>query len=411
MQRGRAREKEPREGEVQDTLRGMRALHISVLLALSTQVSQVADAAQETFFPPAGTWPLVEPAERERLGFDLERLDAAVRLAISREAATPTDLRAYIAATLANEPHGEIVGPVKDRGPATGLVVRGGHLVARWGDPDRVDMTFSVTKTYLSTVVGVAFDRGLVPDLDAPVARLVPTEHFAGENAAVTWDHLLRQTSDWRGELWGKYDWADRPPRGVALEELPNQPRTAPGTTWKYNDVRVNLLAFAALQVWREPLPVVLRREVLDPIGASPTWRWHGYETSWVELDGLRMQSVSGGGHWGGGMWISSWDQARFGLLFENGGVWDGRRLVSERWIELARTPTEVRRGYGFMNWFLNTDRRPLPSAPADAVTFRGAGANIVYVDRANDLVIVLRWIDGGHLDEVIGGFLGALVD
>lgn len=370
-----------------------------------------AAAPAEVVFPPPGTWPLVEPAERERLGFDLERLDAAVRGAIAREARTPNDLQEFIATTLANEPHGEIVGPVKDRGPATGLVVRSGHLVARWGDPDRVDMTFSVTKTYLSTVVGVAFDQGLVPDLDAPVGRLVPTAHFAGDNAAVTWDHLLRQTSDWRGELWGKFDWADRPPRGVALEDLPRQPRAAPGTTWKYNDVRVNLLAFAALQVWREPLPVVLRREILDPIGASPTWRWHGYETSWVELDGLRMQSVSGGGHWGGGMWINSWDQARFGLLFLNDGVWDGRRLVSERWIELARTPTGPRPDYGFMNWFLNTDRRPLPSAPADAVTFRGAGANIVYVDRANDLVIVLRWIDGAHFDEVIGGFLAALVD
>ena len=97
-----------------------------------------------------------------------------------------------------------------------------------------------------------------------------------------------------------------------------------PGTFYEYNDVRVNLLALAALHVWRRPLPQVLRELVMDPIGASNTWRWNGYENSWVTIDGLRMQSVSGGGHWGGGMFISSRDHARFGLLFLRGGTWAG---------------------------------------------------------------------------------------
>jgi len=271
-------------------------------------------------------------------------------------------------------------------------------------------MTFSVTKTYLSTVVGVAHDRGLVPRLDERVRALVPTPHFeGGHNGAITWDHLLRQTSDWRGTLWGKPDWADRPPRSIPVADLPAQPEHEPGTTWKYNDVRVNLLAFAALQVWREPLPVVLRREVLDPIGCSASWRWHGYETSWVELDGLRVQSVSGGGHWGGGMWVSSRDQARFGYLFLRDGAWNGRRIVSEAWIARARTPTEANPGYGYMNWFLNGARRALPSAPETSVTFRGAGANIVYLDWENDLLAVLRWIDGDEVDGFVARLLAAI--
>ena len=61
------------------------------------------------------------------------------------------------------------------------------------------------------------------------------------------------------------------------------------------------MLALAALHVWRRPLPQVLRDMVMNPIGASNTWRWHGYENSWVVIDGLNVQSVSGGGHWGGG--------------------------------------------------------------------------------------------------------------
>lgn len=404
------REDEPRDvvprRRYRDDMRSARPLLVLPLLFTNLLLGQEAD-----YYPPRGDWARRTPAEA---GFDADRLAAAVEAAIAAEASTPIDLEAYIASTLANEPHGDIVGPTRSRGPMTGIVVHDGYVVADWGTPDRVDMTFSVSKTYLSTVVGLAVDDGLIPSVARPVAELVPTEHFEGERGgAITWDHLLRQTSNWRGELFGKYDWADRPPRGVPVEDLPAREVPAPGASWKYNDVRVNLLAYAALQVWREPLPVVLRREVMDPIGASPTWRWHGYSTSWIELDGQRIQSVSGGGHWGGGMHVNAWDQARFGYLFLQLGRWGEQQLISRDWIAAARTPTEHQRTYGYMNWFLNTEgdsgRRPLPSCPPTAVTFRGAGSNIVYLDWENDLLIVLRWVDGRKLDSVLAGFLGAL--
>ncbi len=66
-------------------------------------------------------------------------------------------------------------------------------------------------------------------------------------------------------------------------------------------------------------------------------------------MDGLRVQSVSGGGHWGGGMHICSRDQALFGLLFLRRGRWRGRQLVSERWVEMATTPGDVNPVYGYM--------------------------------------------------------------
>lgn len=357
-------------------------------------------AIRKPYFPPPGDWATCTPQE---VGMNAALLDEAVAFAIEHESRAPRDLTEYVSTTLANEPHGEIIGPVVDRDALNGLVVRHGYVVAEWGPTRRVDMTFSVTKTYLSTVVGLAFDRGMIRDVSEPVRGYVPTDHFeSAHNAAISWDHLLRQTSDWRGTLWGKPDWADRPPRSLALEELPDQPLHEPGTFYKYNDVRVNLLALAALHVWRRPLPQVLREHVMDPIGASNTWRWNGYENSWVVVDGLRVQSVSGGGHWGGGMVISSRDQARFGYLFLRNGLWNGNRIVSERWIEMARTPGPANPNYGFMNWYLNTARRgpdgqehrPLPQAPASAVMFVGAGSNIVYVDWDHDLVVVVRWID-----------------
>ena len=166
------------------------------------------------------------------------------------------------------------------------------------------------------------------------------------------------------------------------------------------------MLALAAMQVWRRPLPAVLREKIMDPIGASPTWRWYGYENSWIVLDGLPMQAVSGGGHWGGGMFINAYDQARFGLLTLRRGVWGDRRLLSEAWVRQALTPTTAQKDYGYMNWFLNTDRELLPGAPAEAFMHVGAGNNLIYVDPVHDLVIVARWIERAAMDEIVGTVL-----
>lgn len=383
------------------------------LLALAVRLP-CQSAADAPYFPPRGEW---ATRTAQQVGMNEELLDQAVRFAKEHDSGAPRDLAKYIASTLANEPHGELIGPTRERGDTNGVIVRHGYLVAEWGPTRRVDMTFSVTKTYLSTVVGLAFDRGMIRSVDDRVTHYVPTDHFESEhNAAITWDHLLRQTSDWRGTLWEKPDWADRPLRRLSEEELPNQPLREPGTTYKYNDVRVNLLALAALHVWRRPLPQVLRTAVMDPIGASNTWRWHGYENSWVTIDGLKMQSVSGGGHWGGGMFISTRDHARFGYLFLRNGAWDGRRIISEKWIELARTPGSANPSYGYMNWFLNTprvlrdgsSRRAVPQAPESGVAFRGAGNNTVYVDWENDLVVVVRWFDR-RFGEFIGKVLASI--
>ena len=173
--------------------------------------------------------------------------------------------------------------------------------------------------------------------------------------------------------------------------------------------MRVNLLALAVLHVWRKPLPQVLKERVMDPIGASNTWRWHGYRNSWITLDGLRMQSVSGGGHWGGGMMLNAYDQARFGYFTLRRGRWGDKRLLSESWFEMARTPTGPRPGYGFMNYYLNTGREALPSAPETAYAHRGAGSNVIYVDEENDIVAVVRWIEGGAVDGFVRRTLAAI--
>jgi CubicO group peptidase (beta-lactamase class C family) len=380
----------------------------AVVLVLSTQAAaQAMQGASAVYYPPRHEW---EKRMPEQVGMDGATLQAAIDFAVAHENPETKDLGLALATSFGREPFGEVIGPTKERSALNGLVVRNGYLVAEWGETREVDMTFSVTKTFLSTVVGLAWQKGLIRDVHERARDYVPSSGLfdSAHNWPITWDHLLRQTSDWQGTLWGKPDWADRP-EGEKPADFPHRPLREPGTHYKYNDVRVNLLALVALNVWRRPLPQVLREEVMDPIGASNTWRWHGYQNSWVEIDGQKMQSVSGGGHWGGGMFIDAHDMARFGYLFLRNGAWKDRQIVSPDWIQMARTPGTANPTYGYMNWFLNTDRQPLPSAPESSVTFRGNGANIIYIDWENDLLVVVRWIQNAALDEFLGQVVSSI--
>jgi CubicO group peptidase (beta-lactamase class C family) len=413
------------------------------LSLLSLLVLTTSAFAQATYVPPAGSW---EKRTPEQVGLMKASVDSAVKIALASESTTPKDLLAnHIASSFGSEPHSEAAGPFVVRSGPSGLIIRRGYIVAEWGEADRPENTYSVTKSFVSTTVGLAYDRKMIRDLKdpvrnymAPVVALkgapangsslamvppngagstggVPAAQSKGvaynafevlepfesaHNRKITWDHLLRQTSDWQGTLWGKPDWADRP-RGD-VEQWKVRPRNEPGTVYSYNDVRVNALALASLTVWRRPLPQVLREYVMDPIGASNTWRWYGYDNSWIVIDGQLVQSVAGGAHWGGGMIISARDMARFGLLTLRKGKWGDKQILSAEWLRMATTPG-VNTGYGFMNFFLNTGRRSAPSAPEQSWQHRGNGQNIVYVDPVNDLVVVARWIDTARsMDAVI---------
>lgn len=318
-------------------------------------------------------------------------LDSAVRLAQRSEGDMETDLRRSILKAYEREPGYEILGPTRDRGKAAGLVIRKGYIVASWGDIERVDMTFSVTKSYLSTVAGLAYDQGLIRSEKDRVQRYVWDGYFdSPHNQKITWEHLLNQSSDWSGVLFGQHDWADRPPKEGSVDDWQRRPLHEPGTHYKYNDVRVNLLAYSLLQVFRKPLPMVLKEYIQDPIGASSTWRWYGYRTSWVNVDGIQMQSVSGGGHFGGGLFISAIDQARYGLLYLRKGKWKDRQLLSEKWIDLSLASSPANKSYGYLWW--NNSEQSIKGAPSHLYYAAGFGGNYIVVDYKNDLVVVTRW-------------------
>lgn len=364
-------------------------------------------------FPAPGPWTDADP---DNLEFDAEALVAAKGFARQAETSWPRDLSSGLNADPASNeppPWNEVLGPTRDRGGPNGMIVRHGRCAARWGDTARVDMTYSIAKSYLAVLAGVALRDGLIPDLDRRVAETALDDGFASaQNRDITWRHFLQQTSEWQGTLWGKPDLIDHNRQvGVTADNSrkgTQRDLQAPGSFYEYNDVRVNRFSLALLHVFREPLSEVLRREVMEPIGCSDTWQWHAYRNAFAEIDGRRIPSVPGGAHWGGGIFIATDDHARFGYLVLNDGCWDDRRILPEGYVDALRTPSPVFPNYGFL-WWLNTGRRQYANAPESSYFALGAGSNLIWLDPVLDLVAVVRWIDQARINDWIGTVMAAV--
>jgi CubicO group peptidase (beta-lactamase class C family) len=366
--------------------------------------------------PVAAGWETVAPAEA---GFNPEKLAAATAFAEGAESPWPMSLYypdgRYVGIVEWNEtgPWSAIVGPVIPRGKPAGVIVKGGRIAASWGDVSRVDMTFSIAKSYLAVLAGLAVDDGLIR-LDDPVAKTVDGPHFASaHNAKITWRHLLTQASEWEGVIFEKSDQVDhnRQIGAGADNSRKGEKRDLrePGTFYEYNDVRVNVLSYALLRRFGRALPEVLKERIMDPIGASDTWRWHGYENSWVDLgNGRKAQSVPGGAHWGGGIFISALDHARLGLLIGRQGEWGGRQLLSKAYIAEMLAPSATNPDYGFL-WWLNRGKTRYPAATERSVFALGAGSNIIWVEPENELVVVGRWADQTKFNTFFSHVMGAL--
>ncbi|MBZ5856606.1 serine hydrolase domain-containing protein [Flavihumibacter profundi] len=370
---------------------------LNILLLFQVLFYSSSAFCQQDYYPDQN-WQTKKPAE---VNIDAHWLDSAVKFALNHETKTDYDLRIANLKAYANEPNYTIVGPTKPRGKPAGLILRHGYIIAQWGDINRVDMTFSVTKSFLSTVAGLAFDSKLIQNIDDKVKSYVWDDQFEGEhNSKITWRHLLNQSSDWSGCLFGQCDWADRPPKSGGIDDWKNRKLLEPGTQFEYNDVRVNLLAYSLLQVFRKPLPVVLKERIMDPIGASSTWRWYGYDNSWINIDGIMIQSVSGGGHFGGGLFISAQDQARFGLLFLRNGKWKNQQVISSNWVNAVSIGSPSNKSYGLL-WWTNRDKE-FAGLSSEIYYADGFGGNYIVIDQPNDIVVVARWLEPDKLGDFL---------
>jgi CubicO group peptidase (beta-lactamase class C family) len=358
--------------------------------------------AAPAYFPPPGKWQKKTPAD---LGMDAAKLQQAVDYAKANGSTWDFDkdqVRTF----------GAVLGPLpKQRAATNGIILRHGYIVAEFGDTKTNDPVYSVAKSFISTVCSIGVARGLIKDVNDPVAKYIHDGGYdSPHNAKITWKNHLQQTSEWEGVLWGKN--ADF----VGVEQFGNgkrEPRAIqePGSYYEYNDVRINRFSLSLLRLFGEGLPEVLKKNVMDPIGASLEWGWHGYgDKSTVEINGRPIESVSGGTRWGGGLWINSEDLARFGLLILNHGKWGSQQVVSAKWLDEAVTPSEHGPDYGYL-WWLNTKQKQWPSGPPSSFAAIGNGGNIVWIDPAHDIVLVWHWHKGGGaMDGLVQRITAAVV-
>ncbi len=329
-------------------------------------------------------------ATSERPSVDGAALARVVEDVGGRWTRAAVDIETYLAAQVADVSHREVVGPLLAADGGSGVVRVGGQVAASWGDPQVPEMAFSVTKSVVSVVAGLAFDDGLlVPD--QPVREVLDIAEFrAPHDGRITWGHLLQQSSQWEGELWGKPTHVD----AQSAREGTETHGTPPGEGWAYNDVRMNLLAYALTLLFRRSLPDVLRDRIMEPLGASDRWSWHGYRTSATVIDGRRVEVVSGGAHWGGGLFVPADDLALLGQLFLDGGMAGDARLLSREWIARSWSPCPVKPEYGCL-WWLNDEQVPWPGAPSTGRSARGnGGRHLLWVDPARDLVLASHWTE-----------------
>ena len=365
------------------------------LAACQQQPQQTAVTAQSQaaelkhYYPGKGVnWERRKP---EEVGMDAMLLQEAVEWAKQQET---TQIEKDFSTQ--KEIFGEPLGPLPaTRANTNGIILKDGYIVAEWGDTKAVDPTYSVAKSFLSTILGLTIDRDMIKSINDPVGKYVKDGGYDSEqNQKVTWEHHTRQTSEWEGEMWGKkHDFVGKDAFGRG-ERTPRELQE-PGSYYEYNDTRINRFALSLLRLWEKPLPKVLEDEIMNPIDASDTWKWVPYRNSYVEIKGKQMPSVSGGTRWGGGLWISTRDEARFGYLFLRNGRWKDKQLISEQWVKEATTSRgPVGPDYGYL-WWLNTEGKAWPDAPVTSYAALGAGQNTVWVDPEHEIVIVWRWHDG----------------
>lgn len=376
-------------------IRGYWPFLSSFVLCLGVSVAAYAIAtatpeAQGTYFPPRGQWETKAPGE---VGMDAAKIADALAFARINETSMPKDFSTQ------EQTFGALLGPMPNtRATTNALIIRHGYTVGAMGDTKRADPTYSVAKSMLATVAGVAVREGLIADLDEPVARSVDDGGYeTAQNAPITWRMHLHQETEWQGELFGKRDDFVGPEAFGRGERKPRAVQE-PGTHYEYNDVRINRFALSLLRLFEKPLVTVFKDEVMDVIGASDSWDWIPYANAYVDVDGRQMPSVSGGTRWGGGVWINTEDMARFGYLWLRGGRWGDRQIVPPAYVAEAVRPSTHGPDYGFL-WWLNTVQKNWPGLPATAFGARGAGSNTIFISPEHDLVIVWRWHAGGGAD------------
>ncbi|MEE6274573.1 serine hydrolase [Georgenia sp. MJ206] len=286
-------------------------------------------------------------------------------------------------------PDGELEDVAGERGLAklleetgtTAFVVlrRDEVLVERYlngADATSTHTSFSVAKSWLSTLVGIAVDRGEIRSLDDPVTDYVPEllEHDPAFSQ-INLRHLLTMSTGLRYEEAG-LPWSDdtityyAPDlRAVALAAEVVEP---PGRRWHYNNYNPLLMGLVLERATGMPVADYLSEVLWGPMGAEADGSWS------LDSDASGFEKMESG------LNARAMDFARLGYLFAHDGAVAGRQVVPATWVHEATansTSTDPAAHYQY-GWWVDTERPGRFYA-------RGNHGQFVYVDPATDVVVV----------------------
>jgi len=225
-------------------------------------------------------------------------------------------------------------------------VIRHGALVFDYyfpsRQPDQRHQLFSVTKSFTSTLVGIAIDQGLIAGVTVPVLSLFPDRTVANVDAdkeAMTLEHLLTMTAGFEcdDEQFGTIGQMSRSPDAVQfMLDLPMS--EAPGTRFNYCNGVSHLLAAIVQDASGMSVIDFANATLFGPLGIT--------DVTWTQdKQGINLGYSD--------LKLTPHDMAKLGYLYLHNGMWDGQRIVSAKWVDTATSNHSPMRdiSYGYQWW------------------------------------------------------------
>jgi CubicO group peptidase (beta-lactamase class C family) len=278
-----------------------------------------------------------------------------------------------------------------------------------WGEPlgnvahgpDSKHDLRSVTKSVISLLLGIALDRKLIngiddsvisffpqyPDLHTPQKERITLRHLLTMSAGLEWNENV-PFSDPKNSAMRMLSSADR------CRYVLEQPVAVPaGQVWNYNSGGTLLLEAVIANAAGGALDDVAREFLLEPLGITDFEWTRDLKSGILEWGGLRLRSR---------------DLAKIGQLVLNGGNWNGRQIVSQKWVKEATAahigPAHLTYFYGYQWWL---GRSLVEGREVPWVCATGHGGQRIFAVPSLDLVAV---VTAGLYADPIGGLLPLVI-
>ncbi len=314
-------------------------------------VTIVMLAAAAVGCSPSPAPPPVPPSEPTPAGkppIDYVALDAEIEKAITTGPATLDNVRAVLVS---------VDGETKIA-----------HYRHDFAEDDHGHV-FSVTKSVVSVLIGIAIADGLIADIDQPLIELLPKHRHAmsGDTASVTLRHLMTMSGGFQDEP--QYAWKKSMEPGGNFVDilLERRQEIEPGKIFSYTNSNAHMVtAVLAAALEREdgdrPRTVLAyaREKLFDPLGIStrPTFSQplpDFFAPTFVKAGfgwGTDPNGIQLGGY---GLRLTAPDMIKIGELYRRDGVWNGKQIVSADWIHQSTAPSTLNDEYGLLWWILET--------------------------------------------------------